>query len=134
MKIQSIKFFPALEELDNIFDDNVDVILKLDDGYQYVVVVATPQNLLTLMDESDFLPPCDPMIIVQKLTKESIKKAIEAYLENDAYYLKVYDATLDINTLHVLRDRKDEERKICERILEAEALVDRESEGLSNFT
>jgi hypothetical protein len=38
MKIESIKF---LSDVDNIFDDNVDVFVKLENGHTYVVVVAT---------------------------------------------------------------------------------------------
>jgi hypothetical protein len=39
-------------------------------------------------EKSDFLSPGDPMIIVRKLTKEVVEKAIEAYAEDEAYYLK----------------------------------------------
>lgn len=38
MKIESIKF---LSNVENIFDDNVDVSVKLENGYTYLVVVAT---------------------------------------------------------------------------------------------
>jgi len=60
-----------IKDVEDIFDDNMDVAVKLDDGHEYIVVVATQKNLLTLMDnkKSDFLSPGGPMIIVRKLTK-----------------------------------------------------------------
>ena len=38
MKIESIEFLSGVE---NIFDDNIDVAVKLENGHSYVVVVAT---------------------------------------------------------------------------------------------
>ena len=57
----------------------------------------TPKNLLRLMEneKSDFLSPGDPIVIVKKMTKEVIKQAIIAYVEDDAYFLKFYSAELD---------------------------------------
>ena len=108
MKVESITFLSDLKDVKNIFDDNVDVAVKLDDGHEYIVVVATQKNLLTLMnnEKSDFLSPGDPMIIVRKLTKEVIEKAIQVYAENNKYYLKFYAAHFDIITLNLLKDSK----------------------------
>jgi hypothetical protein len=60
MKIKSIEFIFGVE---NIFDDITDVSVKLENGHTYVVVVATPKYLLTLIDDekSDFLSPDDAM-------------------------------------------------------------------------
>jgi hypothetical protein len=41
-------------------------------------------------EESYFLSPGDPIIIVRKMTQKVIEQAIEAYPENDAYWLKFY--------------------------------------------
>jgi hypothetical protein len=103
MNIESIEF---LSEVEDIFDDNIDVAVKLEDGRTYILVVATQKNLLTLMDneKSDFLSAGDPMVIVKKLTKDVVEKAIEAYAEGEAYYLKFYGANLDAKTLDVLDD------------------------------
>jgi len=108
MKFETITFLSDLKDVEDIFDDNIDVAVKLDDGHEYIVVVATQKNLLTLMnnEKSDFLSPGDPMIIVRKLTKEVVEKAIEAYVEDEAYYLKFYAAHFDIQTLNVLKERK----------------------------
>jgi len=107
MKVQSIDFLSNLEDIKDVFDDNIDIAIKLENGHEYVIVVATQQNLLTLMnnEKSDFLSPGDPMVIVRKITKEVIEEAIHAYAEDDAYYLKLYSADLDIKTLDVLKNR-----------------------------
>jgi len=117
MKIESIEFIFGVE---NIFDDITDVSVKLENGHTYVVVVATPKYLLTLMDDekSDFLSPDGPMIVVRKLTKEVVEKAIEAYAEDEAYYLKFYAADLDVKTLDVLKDRDIARSKLIYDLLE----------------
>ena len=50
MKVESITFLSDLKDVRDIFDDNVDVAVKLDDGHEYIVVVATQKNSLTLMN------------------------------------------------------------------------------------
>ena len=57
MKVESITFLSDLEDVNDIFDDNLDVCVSLDDGQEYTVVVGTPKNLLRLMnnEKSDFL-------------------------------------------------------------------------------
>ena len=77
------------QNVKDVFDNNTDVVVKLDDGHEYVVVVATQKDLLTLMDNerSDFRFPGDPMIIVKKMTKEVVEEVIKSYAEGDAYYL-----------------------------------------------
>jgi len=132
MKIESIKFLSVVE---NIFDENIDVSVKLENGPTYVVVVATPKYLLTLMDneKSDFLSPGDPMIVVRKLTKEVVEKAIEAYAEDEAYYLKFYAADLDVKTLDVLKDRRIARSKFIDDLIEKGESTDIENYDLIDF-
>lgn len=108
MAVQSIKILGDLENFEDIEDGNVDVFVNLDDGHEYVLIVATQKNLLTIMNnnEMDFLAPGIPFIVVKKLTKELIEMAIKAFAEEDAYYLKFYAATFDIKTLNVLKERE----------------------------
>jgi hypothetical protein len=108
MRVVSITFLNDLEDIFDIFDYNLDVAVKLEDGREYVVVVATQKNLLTLMnnEKSDFLFPGDLMIIVRKLTKEAVEEAIQVHAQDDGYYLKLYAAYFDTKTLNVLKDRK----------------------------
>jgi hypothetical protein len=67
MKVKSISFLSPLEDVEDIFDYNLDVSVILENGLEYPVVVATPKNLLTLMEneKSEYLDPGDPMIIVK---------------------------------------------------------------------
>ena len=76
----------------NLRDDNIDVIVTLEDNQSYVLVVATPQNLITLMQKEDkrFLPAGSPFAFVEELTMENIKLAVESFCEDDAYWLKYY--------------------------------------------
>jgi len=135
MKIESITFLSDFPDGEDIFDDNMDVSVKLDDGHTYILVVATQRNLLTLMDyeKSDFLSPGDPMIIVRKLTKDVVEKAIEAYAEDQAYYLKFYAANLDVKTLNVLKDRSIARSKFLNELLDKGESIDIENYDLIDF-
>ena len=135
MKVERIEFLSDLKDVKDIFDDNVDVAVKLDDGHEYIVVVATQKNLLTLMnnEKSDFLSPGDPMIIVRKLTKEVVEDAIQVYAENNEYYLKFYAAHFDIKTLNVLKDRKVARSKLLDELLEKGESIDIENYDLIDF-
>ena len=135
MKVESISFLSPLEDIDDIFDYNMDVAVKLDDGRTYVVVVGTPKNLLRLMEneKSDFLSPGDPIVIIKKMTKEVVEKAIQAYAEDDAYYLKFYSAELDVKTLNVLNDRYVARDKLLDELLEKGESIDIENYDLIDF-
>lgn len=99
MKIISIEFPTPLTEISNTKDDNVDVFVELDDGIIYTLVVATPKNLETLMERENtgYLPAAAPMIIVQEITEENIREALETYLNNNAYWLKLYFLAAEFN-------------------------------------
>ena len=135
MKVESITFLSDLKYVRDIFDDNVNVDVKLDDGHEDIVVVATQKNLLTLMDneKSDFLSPGDPMIIVRKLTKEVVEDAIRVYAENNGYYLKFYAAHFDIKTLNLLKDWKVARSKLLNELLEKVEFIDIENYNLIDF-
>jgi len=135
MRVESISFLSSLEDIDDIFDDNIDVAVKLENGLTYVVVVGTPKNLLRLMENenSDFLSPGDPIVIVKKMTKEVIEEAIQAYAENKAYWLKFYAADLDSKTLDVLNDRYIARDKLLDDLLEKGESIDIENYDLIDF-
>ena len=119
MEIKKIWYPTRLETLPDIYNDNIDVHVSLDDEFCddhdrfcYVLVVGTPQNLSELMDqwETDFFPPVDPpFIIVRKLTEEIIEQAIRAFVDKkeDAYWLKLYHVTseIDIRAINAAIDR-----------------------------
>ena len=71
MIVKKISFPIPLTDVEDIYDDNVDVFVDLQNGLNYTVVVGTYKNIISLMD--------NPMIIVKKLTMEVIQEAIQAY-------------------------------------------------------
>ena len=98
-----IKEIQLVTDIDNIYDDGVDVIVTLDDdfSYSYVIEVVTPQHLLSLMKERNqpFIEPGENYIIVEKLTSEIIEETIKAFVEeNRAYWLKLYHFAGKIDT------------------------------------
>ena len=108
MLVKNISFPTPLEYIEDIEDDNIDVFVELEDGYTHTVVIATFKNLLSLMDKEkmDFSEPGCPFIIVKKLTKDIIEETIKAYPEDDAYWLKLYQFSGDIDmaTFNKLQD------------------------------
>ena len=135
MKVKSITFLSDLKDVKDIFDDNMDVSVKLENGRNYVLVVGTPKNLLRLMEneKSDFLSPGDPIVIVKKMTKEVIEQAIKAYAEDDAYCLKFYSAELDTKTLDILKDRSIARDKLLDDLLDQGQSIDIENYDLIDF-
>lgn len=98
MKIAKIE---CLNEIKDLYVDSVDVVVKTQCGHSYVVVVATPADLVDQMNQEkvNFIPPCSPIIIVKKLTEEIIKQAIETHAEEyDGHYLKLCHFGDEINT------------------------------------
>ena len=49
MKVKSITFLSDLKDVKDIFDDNMDVFVNLENGRNYVLIVGTPKNLLILI-------------------------------------------------------------------------------------
>ena len=135
MKVESITFLSDLKDVKDIFDDNMDVSVNLENGKNYVVVVGTPKNLLRLMEneKSDFLSPGDPIIIVKKMTKEVVEEAIRAYAEDSAYFLKFYSAELDTKTLDILKDRSIARDKLLDDLLDQGESIDIENYDLIDF-
>ncbi len=93
MKIINIEYPSSLSEVKDIYNDNMDIFVELDDGMTYIFTVATPQNYYWYMDKEgiDYMDPGIPYVIVRSLTEENIRKVIETYLnECDGYWFKFY--------------------------------------------
>lgn len=83
-----IEFLSLDRELDPE-NDNVDVLVRLDDGREYLFLVATPNNIYDSMDREKVdhyfgVPP----LFVRRLTKENVESAITALTE-DPQWLEV---------------------------------------------
>jgi len=104
-----------LTEIEDIYNANIQVYITLQDGFCLSTIVGTPKNFQYLMkkDNVNFYGPGLPWIIVQKLTKEIIHEAIEAYMSDqpDGYWLKLhYFATdIDISVFDKLQAREIKE-------------------------
>lgn len=99
MVLVNISFPTFLEDCDSE-NDNIDVFVKLEDGYTHTLVLITPKNLEYLMEkeQKNYFGPAHPYVIVKKLTKEIIEETIQAYVEkNEAYWLKFYHFAGDID-------------------------------------
>ena len=59
MIVKEISFPTPLTDIEDIYNDNIDVLVDLENGRSYTVVVGTYKNILSLMDKenSNFLPP-----------------------------------------------------------------------------
>ena len=64
-----------LNEIEDIYNSNIEVFVTLQDGFPLTIVVGTPKNLQYLMekDKVNFYCSVLPWIIVQKLSKKQSK-------------------------------------------------------------
>lgn len=110
--IKKISFPSSLKYVEDIYDDNLDVVVELEDGSEYIVTVATPKNFLTLMNrhEMDFLEPGCPFVIVRKLTMEVIEKAIDAHTQDNAYWLKLHHFSESIESDMFKKLQEDDDK------------------------
>jgi hypothetical protein len=109
LKITKVRFPTPLSSVIDIEDDNIDMFVELDNKYTFTLVVTTPRNLITLMEEEkiEYTPASSPMVIVKRITEENIMNALETYLENEAYWLKLYFLAGEIR-IELLNDMLEE--------------------------
>ena len=104
MLIRNIRI---LDEITDIENDSIDVCVDSEDGYTYTVSIATTKHLLQRMDEekSNFSNPNELIIVVRKLTQEIITEALEAYAEDNAFWLKLHQfaSKVDISVFDELQ-------------------------------
>lgn len=109
MRIKKIRF---IDEVKDQLNDSIDVGIEFEDGSSYTIVVSTPGDLLDQMEQEkiNFIMPDTPKIIVKKLTEQIVREAIQAYAENDGYWLKLCQFGDDID-ISVLNKLEAEHRK-----------------------
>ena len=96
MRIKNIRI---LEEITDIENDSIDVCVDSEDGYTFTVSIATTKHLLQRMDDekSNFSDPNELVIVVRKLTQEIITEALEAYAEDNGFWLKLHQFASEID-------------------------------------
>ncbi|HWT76224.1 MAG TPA: hypothetical protein VN258_16110 [Mobilitalea sp.] len=92
MNIENIKYAVPLSDIKDIGNDNIDIFVETDDGMTYTFVVTTPKNYYWYMEKEglNFIPASPPDIIVRELTEENIRKALETFIMDNGYWLKLY--------------------------------------------
>lgn len=90
-----------LNEIDDIYNANMEVFITFEDNYPLTITLGTPKNLEYLMekDKVSFFEPGLPWIIVPKLTKEIIEEAVTAYAEDkpNGYWFNLYHFAMNID-------------------------------------
>jgi len=106
-----------ISQINDPYNGNTDIFVKLKDGFYLTITVATPRNLEFLMqkDEKTFFQPGSCWVIVQKLTTEIIQEAVEAYMNDrpDGYWLKLFyfGNDIDISVFDQLQAEEVEQSK-----------------------
>ena len=106
-----------LKTIDDVKNGYLEVHINLPDGYEICVLVATPQNLQSIMDmnEVNFLEPEYMFIIVNELTEEIITEAINNYMKTNpsGYWLKLHHFKGEISkyVFDELQEKQIEERR-----------------------
>ena len=110
MEIRKIEFAHKVTSL----TQSLDVCVEVSSGYTYTVEVSTVEGLLIQMGNEDFMRPHAPKIIVKKLTRELITRAIYAYAEeNNGYWIKLcqFGDNIDISILDKLEEEHYKKQK-----------------------
>ena len=86
-----IEYVSPLEDADPV-NDNIDVHLRLRDGRVYSLLVATPNNIYSYMNNSreEYFFGVPP-VFVRVLDRKHVEEAISALMsENDGRWLNIY--------------------------------------------
>ncbi|WP_019420605.1 hypothetical protein [Paenibacillus sp. OSY-SE] len=118
-EIINIVYPTCIDNIKDITDDNLDVDVYLNDGHRYSIVVTTPKNYLTQMDNNElcFIEAGPPDIIVERITDENIRQATESFLPHNAYWLKLYSlagndsGVFDINKMDEMIEQQKKQRE-----------------------
>jgi hypothetical protein len=121
-RIKRITILSDMKDTDPL-DTNEDISIELENGDIYHVVVPTPQNLYTLMDqeEQNFVPFGFPFIVVREITEDVLWEMEKELLEDNRYYLKRYSFEPPIEVL----DEYEKELRVHQR--ELRELIDKEN-------
>ena len=92
MRIKNWKFVVKDVNLLDLYNDNIDVSVTLEDDTQYIVVVSTIKNICEQIEKGGkrFLLPGCPQIIVETLEYVNVNDALIDYAQSDAYWLKLH--------------------------------------------
>lgn len=75
---------PAGYQVNDIYNDNIDLNVVFEDGKVFFGTFFTPQNAQLLIERDNYLWATN-MVLVKNLTKENIRKAILSLIEDDCF-------------------------------------------------
>lgn len=114
MRIKEIRF---IDEVKDQLNDSIDVAIEFENGSLYTIIVRTPDDLVEemLQEGTNFIKPGTPVIVVKELTKKIVNEAIEAYAEDNAYWLKLcqFGDELDVSVFDELEAKHVNESITC---------------------
>ena len=90
----SIYYPTSLDKIQDIKNNNIDICVKIK-SKNYTFVIATLDNLKEpmWMDPRGFVIPSAPVLLVDKLTKETIEALVEELVKDESL-LKIYGQDL----------------------------------------
>ena len=120
-----------LNEIEDVYNSNIEVFIILWYGFPLTIVVGTPKNFQYLMekDKINFYGSGLPWVMVRKLTKEIIQEAIKAYMDDkpEGYWLKLYyfATNIDITVFNQIQAQKIKEFTKFNLLIDLDDLKDR---------
>lgn len=73
-------------------NDNIDVFVTLENGKTYCLAAATIEWINEQVVKNGCLPP-SVYVIISEFSDDNIKKAVNAYAADDAYWLRLYSVS-----------------------------------------
>lgn len=82
-----------LHQPDDIMDDNIDVVVRLDDGSSYGITFFTPMNILSILERYKSTGECldgtflwaRDMVIVRDLKRVTVERSIHEMVRSGEY-------------------------------------------------
>ena len=86
-----IVFPTSLDDI-NADNDNIDILVRAENGKQYTFVIATPDNVKYLMQKENtpFLKPGLPFLFVEKINETNIRMLLDSLLEESEQLIRIY--------------------------------------------
>lgn len=92
MKIKNIIYPVKLEKIQDISNGKLNILVETLENLCLNITICTPLFYSKYMEEFNlnYVPALPPYIIVRELTYNNIKEALEAFCENDGYWMKLF--------------------------------------------
>ena len=84
--------FPTSLDGINADNDNIDILVKTENGKQYTFVVSTPDNVKYLMQKENvpYFKPGLPFLFVEKLTETNIRMLLDSLMDECEQLIRIY--------------------------------------------